>query len=100
MEQRKKYFAILARLRPGIKMASAYARPSVFLATPQLFVVLYYYAAFMFCSWTVLPFVCSWFVLERALMEIQVLGRRFAVDFASAACDVQVACAYYTLEKV
>lgn len=49
---------------------------------------------------TVLPFVCSWFVLERALMEIQVLGRRFAVDFVSAACDVQVACAYYTLEKV
>lgn len=33
-------------------------------------------------------------------MEIQVLGRRFAVDFVSAACDVQVACAYYTLEKV
>ena len=31
----KKYFAILACLRPGIKMASAYARPSVFLATPQ-----------------------------------------------------------------
>ena len=42
------YFAIPARLRPGIKMASAYARPSVFFGKTKVFLALS--AALMFCT--------------------------------------------------